>query len=194
VHDDDDPQRDAALLASVQNSTGTACAQCGSVLCGHDAVLSIVLGHKNAPSCRRCLAHGLHEDLAALCERALQWIVRRECFHHAWLWASAHEGQLGVLRPACSWPDARAALDATPPAPAATAATADHSWDAGDLGCGDLVLELRQRLAELAAGTVLHLRATDPGAPQDLPAWCGLTGHTLLSARHPDYWIRRRPH
>jgi tRNA 2-thiouridine synthesizing protein A len=68
----------------------------------------------------------------------------------------------------------------------------DAAWDAGDLGCGDLVLELRIRLGDLPPGAVLHLTATDPGAPEDIPAWCRLTGHTLLEARHPGYWIRRR--
>lgn len=68
----------------------------------------------------------------------------------------------------------------------------DASFDAGDMGCGDLVLELRLRLAPMRAGEVLHVVARDPGAPEDLPAWCGLTGHTLMQARHPDYWIRRK--
>ena len=58
---------------------------------------------------------------------------------------------------------------------------------------GDLVLELRQRLRAMPAGAVLRLRALDPGAPEDIPAWCGLTGHRLLSARHPFYWIERKP-
>ena len=60
------------------------------------------------------------------------------------------------------------------------------------MGCGDLVLELRLRLRELSPGSIFELRATDPGAPIDLPAWCGLTGHQLLDAQHPIYWIRRK--
>jgi tRNA 2-thiouridine synthesizing protein A len=60
------------------------------------------------------------------------------------------------------------------------------------MGCGDLVLELRTRLLALAAGDVLLVRATDPGAPGDLPAWCRVTHHTLLHHDHPHYWIRRR--
>ena len=65
-------------------------------------------------------------------------------------------------------------------------------WDAGDLGCGDLVLELRQRLRALGGGEVLRLVARDPGAPADLPAWCGMTGHALLGAHHPVYLIQRK--
>ena len=69
---------------------------------------------------------------------------------------------------------------------------AREEWDAGEMGCGDLVLELRLRLGKLRPGEVLRLCARDPGAPEDLPAWCRLTGHGLLRARHPDYWIKRK--
>jgi tRNA 2-thiouridine synthesizing protein A len=65
-------------------------------------------------------------------------------------------------------------------------------WHAGDLGCGELVLELRMRLERMEPGQVLELTARDPGAPADLPAWCRLTGHTLVEARHPAYYIRRK--
>jgi tRNA 2-thiouridine synthesizing protein A len=70
---------------------------------------------------------------------------------------------------------------------------ADVDWDAGDLACGELVLELRLRMRQLASGQVLRLTARDPGAPADIPAWCRMTGHTLL---HTDpatqtYFIQR---
>ena len=69
---------------------------------------------------------------------------------------------------------------------------ADAVWDAGTIGCGELVMELRPRLLALRPGQILELVARDPGAPEDLPAWCRLTGHTLVADRHPVYWIRRR--
>lgn len=56
----------------------------------------------------------------------------------------------------------------------------DAEWDAGDLACGELVLELRLRMRQLASGKVLRLIARDPGAPADIPAWCRMTRHTLL--------------
>jgi tRNA 2-thiouridine synthesizing protein A len=70
----------------------------------------------------------------------------------------------------------------------------DAEWDAGDLGCGDLVLELRARMEPLAPGRVLKLTARDPGAPADIPAWCRMTGHALVSEQHPIYLIRRKEH
>jgi tRNA 2-thiouridine synthesizing protein A len=69
---------------------------------------------------------------------------------------------------------------------------ADAEWDAGDLGCGDLVLHLFQRMQQMRPGAVLRLVARDPGAPADLPAWCRLTGHVLLAAEPPVYVIRRK--
>ena len=69
---------------------------------------------------------------------------------------------------------------------------ANEFYDAGSTGCGELVMYLRVRMLELPALGVLHLVAEDAGAPEDIPAWCRLTGHELISADHPEYWIRRR--
>jgi NifU-like protein involved in Fe-S cluster formation/TusA-related sulfurtransferase len=66
-------------------------------------------------------------------------------------------------------------------------------WDAVDLGCGELVIELRGRLRSMP-GEVLRVIALDPGAPEDIPAWCRLTGNRLVRYE-PDtssYWIRAR--
>ena len=76
--------------------------------------------------------------------------------------------------------------------PAASSPQADAVWDAGDLACGDLILQLRGRLEAMLPGQVLRLVALDSGAPEDLPAWCRLTGHTLRAADHPVYLIRRK--
>ncbi len=68
----------------------------------------------------------------------------------------------------------------------------EDRWDAGELGCGQLVVELRRRLTQMEPGGRIEVIARDAGAPADLPAWCRMTGHTLLSADHPVYVIRRR--
>ena len=72
------------------------------------------------------------------------------------------------------------------------AVAVDAEWNAGDLGCGELVLELRGRLQALGPGRVLRLIARDPGAPADIPAWCRMTGHVLVSEQPPVYLIRRK--
>ena len=71
-------------------------------------------------------------------------------------------------------------------------ARADEEWDAGDLGCGELVLELKMRLDRMPPDRVIKVIALDPGARADMPAWCRLTGHTLLHEEHPVYVIRRK--
>lgn len=60
------------------------------------------------------------------------------------------------------------------------------------MGCGELVLQLRTRLSRLGPGELFELTALDLGAPEDLPAWCRMTGHELLVAEHPLYLIKRR--
>lgn len=72
------------------------------------------------------------------------------------------------------------------------AAVPATEWDAGDMGCGELILELRMRLAALSPGVVFKLTARDPGVPEDLPAWCRMTGHRLLRASPPEYLIERK--
>jgi tRNA 2-thiouridine synthesizing protein A len=70
---------------------------------------------------------------------------------------------------------------------------ADAEWDAGDIGCGQLVLDLRNRLKAMPGG-VLKVIALDAGAPEDLPAWCRLTRNELLrhDAAEQSFWIRSR--
>ena len=68
----------------------------------------------------------------------------------------------------------------------------EDSWDAGDMGCGELIVLLRKRVRALPPGGMLHLIAQDPGAVEDLPAWCRLTGHLLRKAEHPLYDIERK--
>jgi tRNA 2-thiouridine synthesizing protein A len=68
--------------------------------------------------------------------------------------------------------------------------------DGGDRACVRLLLELRSRIAGLPGGTVIHLIASDPAAPLDLPAWCHLTGHSYLGAvpaARPTYAMRTVP-
>jgi tRNA 2-thiouridine synthesizing protein A len=62
-------------------------------------------------------------------------------------------------------------------------------YDGGDTGCGELLLELLLFMKKQPAGAVVQVRALDPGAPLEIPAWCRLTKHQLLSSEHPFYKI-----
>jgi tRNA 2-thiouridine synthesizing protein A len=69
----------------------------------------------------------------------------------------------------------------------------DVEWHAGQLGCGDLVLELRIRM-RAAPGKLFKVIALDAGAPADIPAWCKMTHNRLLAhdADERAYWIRAK--
>jgi len=69
---------------------------------------------------------------------------------------------------------------------------ADAEWDAGDLGCGEVLVMLRSRMRGIAPGQVLRLTVRDRGAPEEMPAWCRMTQRRLLRADHPNYWIEQR--
>jgi tRNA 2-thiouridine synthesizing protein A len=47
-------------------------------------------------------------------------------------------------------------------------------------------------MKQLQPGQLFRLVALDPGAVEDMPAWCRLTGHSLITADHPVYVMRRR--
>ncbi len=65
----------------------------------------------------------------------------------------------------------------------------DLIFDGGESGCGELLLEMRLALRKVPANGVMAVITVDPGAPEDLPAWCRMTGHTLLGREPLD---RRR--
>ncbi|APU43415.1 sulfurtransferase TusA family protein [Streptomyces sp. TN58] len=52
--------------------------------------------------------------------------------------------------------------------------------DGTGLLCVTLLLRLRKEIDGAAPETVVHVIATDPAAPLDLPAWCHMTGHHYL--------------
>ncbi|MER5496376.1 sulfurtransferase TusA family protein [Streptomyces sp. NPDC002561] len=70
----------------------------------------------------------------------------------------------------------------------------DLTVDGTGLLCVTLLLRLRKQIDGAEPGTVVHVIATDPAAPLDLPAWCHMTGHHYLGpvpgAERPVYALR----
>ncbi|MFO8145582.1 MAG: FAD-dependent oxidoreductase [Candidatus Syntrophosphaera sp.] len=52
--------------------------------------------------------------------------------------------------------------------------------DACGLQCPGPILRLKQEMDKLSNGDILKISATDPGFMKDVPAWCKMTGNTLL--------------
>jgi tRNA 2-thiouridine synthesizing protein A len=180
------------LLLSLERWEPGPCAGCGASLCAHAYVLNVALGHKRRPLCVDCLARGLGRKREDFLAQIHDYVSHRECYRAGWAWASAREGSVDLERPTCIYRGTEPG--SVPPATGAdaVAAHADAEWDAGDMACGDLVLELRLRLERLAPGDVLRVRATDPAAGRDIPSWCRLTRHRLRAAGEPLFWIEKR--
>lgn len=192
--DSSDPAATQALLDDLARLQGKTCARCAHSLCGHEILFSIALGAKDAPRCLNCLAHALDRSPASLREQLTDHFQQRTCYSQAWQTACQQEHQPLSFRPACLERVATVHLAEPPghPPSAVEKPFVPEIWDAGDMGCGDLVLALRIRLNALPPGGVLQVTARDPAAPLDLPAWCRLTGHVLVRADHPVYLIRRK--
>ena len=71
--------------------------------------------------------------------------------------------------------------DATPDA--TTDATPDVIIDVRRLLCPLPILRAEAAIANMSLGTILAVRATDPGLAQDLPAWCNINGHRFLGIK-----------
>ncbi len=193
---EEQPIQDMQLGKDLDHLTGRPCRRCARPICGHEALFSIASGFKNAPRCLNCLARDLNREVIEFRDYCARYIRHRNCFNKAWRLASEREGFgpdewptcLGTLR---SVEPSGSRLPDEVPTETGTLITSS-SWDAGDMGCGDLVLALRGRLLSLPPGAVLRVTARDPAAPVDLPAWCRLTGHRLVRASHPEYFIQRK--
>ena len=68
--------------------------------------------------------------------------------------------------------------------------------DARGLRCPLPILRCKKGMAEIEAGQVLKVLATDPGAVKDFQAFCKQTGHELLSLEERNkeftFYIRKR--
>jgi tRNA 2-thiouridine synthesizing protein A len=65
---------------------------------------------------------------------------------------------------------------------ASQAVTHDRELDARGLECPLPILRTKKLLNGMAAGQVLRVVATDPGATRDFQAFCRQTGHELLQS------------
>lgn len=186
------------LIARMRRLTSKRCVGCDSRICAHVAIFNIVLGTANAGRCLTCLARGLRQRPEELLRQLFAYVRHRDCYQKAWRIACHEEGTNDEWKPACL-PSFSVPFDVDRVVPIETlgevhadAAPIADRWNAGELGCGELVMQLRSRLNRLPPGSVLEVTALDPAAPLDLPAWCRLTGHRLVVADHPIYCIQRK--
>jgi len=58
--------------------------------------------------------------------------------------------------------------------------------DCRRLLCPMPVIRVQDRVAEMQAGDELEAVCTDPGALNDIPAWCRINGHGVVETRSED--------
>jgi len=58
-----------------------------------------------------------------------------------------------------------------------------YQLDAKRLLCPMPVIRTQDRVATLQPGDTLEVVCTDPGALNDIPAWCRINGHRVISTR-----------
>ena len=60
--------------------------------------------------------------------------------------------------------------------------TAVIELDARRLLCPMPVIKLQDCINKQAVGTRVEITSTDPGAMNDIPAWCRVNGHLVISS------------
>ena len=58
-----------------------------------------------------------------------------------------------------------------------------HILDARNLLCPMPVIRTQDRVKALNTGDILEVRCTDPGALNDIPAWCRIHGHSVVETK-----------
>jgi len=61
-----------------------------------------------------------------------------------------------------------------------------HQLDARRMLCPMPVIRTQDKIKQLQAGDILEVTCTDPGALNDIPAWCRINGHRVLDSWEVD--------
>lgn len=61
-----------------------------------------------------------------------------------------------------------------------------YQIDAKRLLCPMPVIRTQDKVNTLQIGDTLEVVCTDPGALNDIPAWCRINGHRVVSSRRQD--------
>jgi tRNA 2-thiouridine synthesizing protein A len=65
-----------------------------------------------------------------------------------------------------------------------------HILDARGQLCPMPVIRTQQEMKSLSPGDTLEIRCTDPGVKEDIPAWCRVHGHEVVSIVEEEDEIR----
>lgn len=62
----------------------------------------------------------------------------------------------------------------------------EHTLDVRRLLCPMPVIRTQDKVNTLQTGDTLIVTCTDPGVLNDIPAWCRINGHEILSTKEQD--------
>ena len=65
----------------------------------------------------------------------------------------------------------------------------EHALDACNMLCPMPVIKTQNRIKELEDGDTLKVTCTDPGALNDIPAWCRINGHAVLDTTEDNEYV-----
>lgn len=74
---------------------------------------------------------------------------------------------------------------------------ANKNLKATGLACINLTPEIKKALSDMQSKEVLEVFSDDPPSREGIPAWCRLTGHTLLETKEisheqTSYFIQKK--
>lgn len=61
-----------------------------------------------------------------------------------------------------------------------------YQLDARRLLCPMPVIRTQDKVDTLSTGDTLEVICTDPGALNDIPAWCRINGHKVIDSKYQD--------
>ncbi len=73
----------------------------------------------------------------------------------------------------------------------------EHLLDVKRLLCPMPVIKLQNLMNTLPTGALVHVICTDPGTHHDIPAWCRMRGHSILSIEEKEeeiHFMVRKEH
>ena len=62
----------------------------------------------------------------------------------------------------------------------------EHELDARRMLCPMPVIKTQDKVSQLKEGDRLTVVCTDPGALNDIPAWCHINGHKIIETKEID--------
>jgi TusA-related sulfurtransferase len=65
-------------------------------------------------------------------------------------------------------------------------------WDTGNLSSGEILIQLKKKMAAMNPGSILRLKSKESGLKDALFSWSLLTGNKLLKSKESEFYIKRK--